>query len=666
MILRLARAGVILSLVAILGPSSRPSAAAQPAARILQLVDQTPFVEPEGELTVRLRATGAPPDAKLRVVVHDRVLSRSEFARSVTGDGLRTRLLTNTQPLTALTADASGTLVVRVPIRSTGPDTSRLRIRGGVFPVELDLLDSGGAPVDQLVTYLVRLPDTADVSPPLSVALVVPLAGAPALQADGTTILEERARASLGVEVAALLNHPGLPLTVVPTPEIVDALAEGTDAADEALLANLREGLTERQLLATPYVHVDATALVDAGLDDLLADEILRGRNVLTDQVGAPDATKWVADPGLDNDTVVELGRLGVTAVVIPADSLAPLDEGRFPVTLTQSFDMDANGARMHAAAADAALAAHIGESGDPVLDAHVLLADLATLYYDSPRLTRGAVVAIPRDWTPDPDFLDALLTGLAPNRAIQPVDLATFFATVPTAGARGPNSSTEAPADPLFRSLVAAAPAGLDNFPAALAAAQRDVATYRSMIGPDSPRADPLDERLLVSASSDLSADERRGYLDAVGAAIDAEVAKVETARRQTITLTAREGRVPLLIRNRAGYPLRVVIHFESERLAFPSNPDGTMALTLTEEVTRVEVDVRARASGDTPLDVAVTSPDGRRTLSRARYRIRSTAVSGLGIVLSVGAGGFLLFWWAGNARRARRRRRAAAMPAG
>jgi hypothetical protein len=111
--------------------------------------------------------------------------------------------------------------------------------------------------------------------------------------------------------------------------------------------------------------------------------------------------------------------------------------------------------------------------------------------------------------------------------------------------------------------------------------------------------------------------------------------------------------------VRNRAGYPVRVVIRFASDRLEFPTNPDGALALTLTEEITRVKIGVRARASGDTPLDITITSPDGRLTLSRARYRIRSTAVSGLGVVLSVGAGGFLLFWWAGNARRTRRRRR-------
>ena len=649
---------LLLVLLAALAPATAaPAAPGQPAARILRLVEQTAFVAPEGDFDVRLSTTGAPPDAKLRWTVHDRVRNRTEFTRSITGEGLRQKLLITTQPLAALAADTSGTVVVRVSVRTTTADTARLRIAAGVYPVELELLDSRGSPVDRIVTHLLHLPDPTADTHPLGVTLVLPLHGAPALGPAGTTALTDATRRALGIEIAALLNHPALPLAVVPTPEMVDALAEGTGAGDDALLGNLREAVDGRQLVATPYVRVDSGALVGAGLGDLLADELARGRDVLGDQLAKPDPTAWVGDPDLDGATAVALGRAGVTAFVVPDQALSAVDEARFPVTLTQPFELDADGHHVRAVAADDQLASHVGESGDAVLDAHVLLADVATLYFDAPRLTRAAVVSIPTGWTPNPDFLAALLNGLEPTAAVQPMDLATLFATVPEAGPRGPTTSTTSPAEPLRRTLTPAAPPALGSYPADLAAAQRDVATYRSVIGPASPRADPLDERLLVSASADLSAADRNAYLKAVRATVTSELAKVDTPTRQTITLTAREGRVPMLVRNRAGYPMHVVVRFESERLAFPADPDGHLDLTLDEETTRVEIAVRARASGDVPLDVRLTAPDGRE-LRRARYRIRSTAVSGLGIVLSMGAGLFLLFWWAGTARRARRRR--------
>jgi hypothetical protein len=44
---------------------------------------------------------------------------------------------------------------------------------------------------------------------------------------------------------------------------------------------------------------------------------------------------------------------------------------------------------------------------------------------------------------------------------------------------------------------------------------------------------------------------------------------------------------------------------------------------------------------------------------VSRTLVQVRSTFVSGVGVVLSFGAGLFLLLWWARNWRTVRRARR-------
>jgi hypothetical protein len=54
--------------------------------------------------------------------------------------------------------------------------------------------------------------------------------------------------------------------------------------------------------------------------------------------------------------------------------------------------------------------------------------------------------------------------------------------------------------------------------------------------------------------------------------------------------------------------------------------------------------------------MDVRVTSPDGALLLDRSTFDVRSTAISGVGLVLSVGAGLFLAVWWARNWRKSRR----------
>ena len=50
------------------------------------------------------------------------------------------------------------------------------------------------------------------------------------------------------------------------------------------------------------------------------------------------------------------------------------------------------------------------------------------------------------------------------------------------------------------------------------------------------------------------------------------------------------------------------------------------------------------------------MTSPDAQRSLATTRYTVRSTAVSGAGLVLSLGAGVFLITWWARHWHRTRR----------
>ena len=96
-----------------------------------------------------------------------------------------------------------------------------------------------------------------------------------------------------------------------------------------------------------------------------------------------------------------------------------------------------------------------------------------------------------------------------------------------------------------------------------------------------------------------------------------------------------------------------------QGDKLEFPGHPNGVLDVTLTAETTRVSLNVRTRASGDSPIDVTVSAPDEQLIIGRTRVTIRSTAFSGVGIVLSVGAGTFLALRWLRHAVAVRRDRR-------
>ncbi len=78
--------------------------------------------------------------------------------------------------------------------------------------------------------------------------------------------------------------------------------------------------------------------------------------------------------------------------------------------------------------------------------------------------------------------------------------------------------------------------------------------------------------------------------------------------------------------------------------------------ACTLPPRNTTIRFPVETRASGTFPLQMTVRSEDGKLALGSARYTVRSTVVSGVGIFLTIGAGLFLAIWWITHWRRSRR----------
>lgn len=653
---RVGRALVValaLSCAAVVVPASHAQEpGAQPRPEILQLISQTPVVEPDGDFALRVRVTGAPSDAKVQVEVHDRVPTRSDFNATLEGRGLRRTLFTMVVPATA---DASGVVVVTVPTRDVESqleqDVAHVRIGEGVFPVVVTIASGSGVTIDSLLTYLVRMPRSREFGP-LGVALVLPVGGPLALQPDGSASPSPSTAQAVLSTVSVLSAHPSVPATLDVTPETIDALEPST-------AAELRDAASGRPLATSPYVRVRAGNLVAAGLQSELDRQLDLGAATVRRLVAAPDGATYIADDQLTTEAANALRDRGVRSLVIPEPALSPVDERLFNRTLTQPFELDGVGG-VRAAGADAGLTAHAGETGDPVLDASHLLADLAVLYFDNPPDARAAVVAFDATKQLDPRLLDALLSGLDPsiNRILRPITLTTLFATVPPAGSRG---ETNGRGTPLVRTLVSTPDAGLARFVGTQRDARADIESFRQMVTADNPRP-ALFERLTLAAEADgLSDAQRTAYLDGTRNAIRAELDKLQPPARQTITFTARDGVVSLTLRNTTGYPVTVRLVLEGEKLEFPGHDDGFVDVTLTEETTRVALTVRTRASGDSPLDITVTAPDDRLVIGQTRITVRSTAFSGVGVILSVGSGVFLAVWWLRHAvatRRARHRK--------
>jgi hypothetical protein len=664
---RLAAAAAAASLVV-----AGPTAAQEPADAEdhLVLVRQTPWVPPGGTFALRVRVDDAPDDAELRVALHDRVRTRSAFARSLEGTGLRARLTgSEAVPLEQIDVGddgarevrlATGTITGEQPIVTLGADAE------GVYPVVVDLLDGDGELLDRLVTHLIRLPDPDPDEHPLGAVVVLPLHAPPSHTAPSE--IDVAALAPLDITVDALVAHPGVPLTLVPTPE---ALAAAVDA-DPAAAARLAEAVNGREVLAAPWIRLDPVAWDAGGLDAELADQHEAGSSALTTVLGAaPDERVAVVGPGSGVDGVAAAVASGARTVVVPADDLEPLDGDVFPVTLTRPFLVPTEAGdepgTVTAVVADAALANHPGATDDPVLDAHRLLADLAVLALDAPVSPRVAVAVLDDDTAADPAFLEALLTALAqpPRAGAAPLVRATTVTDaideVEPAGAEG-GADAE---DRLVRSFAEdlGEPVGVTALRDDLRTAAADVASYRSVFGPTDGLATEVSELVLTAGASSLGAGDRRALLDAGIEALRVELRGIHGPPRQRVTLTAREGQVQLVLGNDTARAADVTVQLRGDRLEFPDHPGRRLEVRLAPETTtRVDLDVRARSSGDAPLDLRIISPDGRLELAASRVTVRTTAVSGVGVVLMGAAALFLVVWWTRTILRERgtpRRRR-------
>ena len=641
---------LVAAVLALAAPA--PVAAQTRQSARLALASQTAWVRDSGVFTMRLDvdAVRSPQRLDLEVVVHRAVRSRSQFARTIDGELLGGTVHRDRVPLRSLRFDSGGAIPVQVTLPS---------LRMGVYPVTIDLVDTDSDDsVASLVTHLVRVPN-ADVEVPLSVAWVQRYGTRPALQPDGSVVLDDDALDELRA-VAAQLDGD-VPLTVTPTPETIAALATLDEGQTVTALAEL---LARHQVVSSPFVDIDVSALVAAGREEDVSRQRSEGDRVLDDTLGiAGDNRTWALGGVVTAAAIDVLERLGVRQVVLDEDALVPLDaDATSGLTLTRPFSVAGRGSTELAAfAVDPGIAAHF-DGRDEVLAAHHLLADLAVLQLDSPGLARGALVRPPREWELSEVFVSTVLANLATSPLLEPVTVDGLFDAV--------EPLTDGDDEPVVRELADVEVPALGFNPASIDRARNEMLAFESLLEDRTNAALPLlDRLLLVAESRDLQPDRRRSYIESATALIAEATSKVRVLGERTYRLTAREGTIPLTLVNDNPYDVRVEVELASDKLTFTGGADGGSSarhevLLGANKTTTEAIPVKARTSGTFSLRVTVRSPDGRLQLGVTRFTITSTVASGIGVLLSVGAALFLLLWWARHWRTVRRSRRL--VPAG
>lgn len=497
----------------------------------------------------------------------------------------------------------------------------------GVYPLRVRLRRADRRPDEALVTYLVVDPAAGSSVESRPVALVTSLHQP--IPAVGSPTFDGGAAGQAKALLDALATVPDLPLSMAVTPDTADLIDRDVDPGGlRNSLATVLAG-DHRELLGAPYVPVDPPALVGHGLVDELARQASLGAEVLQRTFEPAATDTWMLPGPVDAATVRALDRLGVRHLLLPPSAAA--------VPATQPSRVPgATAARAIVLAATDQLDA--SDTTDPVLAAHQLVGRLAAEASLEPE---GASVVRIDATDVDPAAAVTLISLLdRPPALLAPTTATALF--------------DRTPAGPL--TLHAPTSSTLGAYPAQNQATQAAVAAYTSMLAPTSPSRHEFDVEQARASSTDLRIAQRVARLRRVSAEVEDRLGRISVPPRDRVTLGARNATFPLPIRSGLDEPVTVVVELQaSPRLTFPND---RLVVTLDDERTVVQVPVRVGAAGDTPLLIRVRTPDGR-LIAESRYTVRATVVSGVGLLLTVGAAGFLALWWGRHWRRSRRARR-------
>lgn len=673
-------------------PDARTTATTVPAPPLV-LVSQSGWVTPGQNFDVQLRAAHPTvPTAQLgiTVAVYPCLSSISGFDQSTATTSLGTPISSTTSPIpiTSLRALPGGVVDLSMPVGGTTPTGSssalaiHLRAVGGqcqlfpagVFPVRIQLVDTSGPTVlGSFTTHLIYTEASADTQR-LRVAVTLPIQITQSASPSPTTAeLLARPTAAFATPpdrtvdaVTATVDkiaaqHRSVPVTLQVSGQTLGLLDTSTHQTTINQLGQLAATPGVHQLTSAPFTPVDATALVDSGLSDELALQVARGTQVVSAATGhaspaapagqPPDLGAWITGSGLDPTTVGALVADGFHQLVLPASQLTatPADGSTTaPFTLA-----GARGTALTAMASDDDLTARFtADPGNPVLAAHQLVAELAQLYYEFPNgVTPRAVLAVaPSGWNDDPAFVDALLGALDGNPMIQAVTTAQAFALFPT-----PATCRSG-----CRLLATGGSGGL---PVATIRAQRvRVNGFAvSAVGAHA-LAFQLGDLVLGGEAENLRTAQQSAVLANAGAAVAAQFGQLAVESGQSITLTARSGRVPVVIDSTAPYPVTATLVLSSDKLLFPNGQtQWSEAVTLVPRHRNVvNVQVQTRTSGVFRLDASLHAPVGPVRLAAGEMSVRSTSSSVVGVALTIGAVAVLAVWWFRTSRRRRAQQRA------
>ncbi len=603
----------------------------------LDLVAQTTWL---GDLpaAIDLRVSGAPQDARLAVRIIGPATTRDEVRDSYrrTDDSKDLLAFFEVIDLEAARVGSGDVISVVMPDEEIG---ILLRRDPGALIVVIDLM-SEDVILDTLITHVLVDGPSPNVRRKLSIALVHDLRQPLAAQPDGSIVLDQD---SLAASLEFPATRPETPIAMRVNAETIEAIEAIGLLNGGPTIDSVRSLLSTQQLFLEPWVDLDEEAWRAAGEPDTVLGNYDRGRSSTETQLATVSTGIVRLDRDATAETITLLRSTGATGLLVDTDQvrLSPaIGDLHNPVQL-----LDSNEFAIQTVVTDSTILDTLSGS-DSELAAQRAVVELAVEARNL--LINGAEII---DITNlDPVALDVLLEGIAASDQLEIVSLEETFDQPFARGSNGAALSARLISDP--------AP-DLTSVAADLQLTRSTLDSYASMVAPAEAPIIPLRQLLEASVSSSLQAEDVELFTSEVFDAISKGTQGITVIEGGRVTLASRTADLPLRIRNDQTLPITVDMFLSSEKLRFPNGDHHT--ITIAPGDNTFTVTVEAITSGDARVTSTLTSPDGKLELARGNVNIRSTAISGLGLIISLIALAILSTWWIRTILRVRRNRAAA-----
>ena len=505
---------------------------------------------------------------------------------------------------------------------------------GTVRPLIVKSYTSDQKNSETLVFPLIHLPKTEKLNT-ISLAFIFQINAKPPLQHDGTYIIDREAITQITNLVETLKNNPEIKITISLPPATLSSLSQSKNPKDELLLLDIKNlAKTQLHIISSPFVTSDPEAWRLIDRFETYNDLLNRGDRQLTNQLQIePDRSfSFVANSAVI-ETLDALNKVGIKTFITEFSHIDPTPENKIDPFISLQGD---NGKVFKVFILDDTINFYLNKLENKNSDMQFLLGDLSLMAMDENKEEKNLIVKIPTDLSGN--LLNQFLTTLQnfpkinikalPNLVDHAEKNQKVDKTKYVLWNKSPQDiSTRAPNQNLAKAAIRA---------------------YSEVIGKPHPNTSFLYELLDTTSASELNENDTSKYFTTIYEEIVKVIDGFTSPENQNVRLTSRKAELPFTLQNNLNHDANVVLILQSDgRISFPAGQ--TLEVKLNPGTNKIKIPVSSRASGDSQIRIGVRSPDKEHLLQldSNSLLIRTTRLSGVGILLFVSAVFFLAFWW-------------------